>query len=170
MVFADGQEPLTPEVYRNVLRYAHGDADLVHRAYLAWREGERVWTPARCDFATFLRGAVRSLMSSDAKAGERSRIFLDEGIHKRGGVRSPEDLLSGAESEAIAAHAIACGVDDDAGLLAWSDAVLDLGGAGRRAEIASALGWEPAAASAARVKLQRRMSANMRRDGTSDWF
>jgi hypothetical protein len=101
---------------------------------------------------------IRSLLSTEVKANARDRAdFADDGIVEgRSDEPSPEAAVGDSERTAVIAAIEAC-VDgnDDLETFYWT--VLD--GHVRREDIAEKLGWTADRASAARVKLQRRLLA-----------
>jgi hypothetical protein len=134
--------------------------ELVNHAVDRCIEGKRHWykDAGYPNLESFLRWVIRSLLSTEIKADARDRAdFADDGIVEGNSDEpSPEDAVADRERTAVTAAVEAC-VDGDDDLEAFYMTVLD--GHVRREDIAETLGWTAERASAARVKLQRRLLA-----------
>ena len=129
-----------------------GPKELVDRAIERCLGGKRHWKKSSgCpDLEAFLRGVIKSLLSSAVKADGRNPAELDE----QGDVdRVDARGLDMVRTEIVAAIE-SCASDDDE-LTTFYLTVLD--GHTKREDIASALGWDAARVSRVRTKLQRRL-------------
>lgn len=146
---------------RKTAAHAMTPYELVNHAVDRCLEGKRHWYKDACypDLESFLRWQIRSLLSTEVKADARDRAdFADDGIVEgKSDEPSPEAAVADSERTAVIAAVEAC-VDGDDDLEAFYWTVLD--GHVRREDIAEKLGWTVERASAARVKLQRRLVAN----------
>jgi hypothetical protein len=130
---------------------------LVNTAIERCLDGSRTWDPKAVDLEGFLRGAIRSVASSEKeKSVGRSKhdeaataLSRDEAL-----IGSREDAQVEEEDRRALLEAVAACADEP-DLRAYLDAVLD--GNVKREEIAEALGWTGERVSAARIKLQRRL-------------
>lgn len=105
------------------------------------------------DLEAFLRGVIRSLLSSAVKADAREGADLDDD----GDVDQIDHAtVAGVTNDATEVAAVIehCAAEDE-DLAAFYVTVLD--GHTKREDIAAALGWDVARVSAARVKLQRKL-------------
>ena len=130
--------------------------ELVDLAIERCLSGKRHWKKqsGSQDLESFLRGVIKSLVSSAVKADKRDQAKLDEeGDVDRVDAATDVDLES-VRTEVVAA--IESCASDDEDLLAFYFAVVD-GHHTKREDIAAALGWDVTRVSAARVKLQRRL-------------
>lgn len=126
--------------------------ELVDLAIERCLTGKRHWKESSgyVDLESFLRGVIKSLVSSKKKADGRNPVELDEdGDVDRGDV----DAFMKQQTEIVAAVE-GCASDDDE-LTAFYLTVLD--GHTKREDIATALEWEVAKVSRVRNKLQRRL-------------
>ncbi len=121
-------------------------------------EGERHWYRSShySSLEYFLRGVIRSLLSSAVKADGRDKTDLDEQgvVDPPAETPAPDSRILDEARTAIVA-AVECCANDDAELSDFYLAVLD--GHTKRDDIATALGWDVDRVTAARVKLQRRL-------------
>jgi len=129
--------------------------------------GERRWDEeSPPELAGYLCGVIKSLISDERKAFRRDKADLvgeailevPDPVRRQG-----LDAIAGASDDdddegrtAICAAIEACAEGDET-LQLFRLAVLD--GNTKREDIASALGWSPDQASAARIKLQRRLTS-----------
>lgn len=126
--------------------------ELVDLAIERCLAGKRHWKKSSgyTDLESFLRGVIKSLVSSKKKADARNPVDLDEeGDVDRGGLH----VLAKQQSEIVAAIE-GCASDDDE-LTAFYLTVID--GHTKREDIATALGWRVAEVTRVRNKLQRRL-------------
>ncbi len=129
--------------------------ELVDLAIQRCLAGERHWRKDSPypDLESFLRGVIKSLLSSAVKADSRDVAGLaDDGNVDR--LDTSTDIAADGE-HTLVVEAISCCAQDDEDLTAFYLTVLD--GHTKREDIATALGWDVARATAARVKLQRRL-------------
>lgn len=130
--------------------------ELVDLAIERCLAGKRHWKKQSgyADLESFLRGVIKSLVSSAVNADKRDQADLDEeGDVDRVDVATDAGLESVRTDVVVAIERCA---SDDEDLSAFYFAVVD-GHHTKREDIAAALGWDVARVSAARVKLQRRL-------------
>lgn len=145
---------------RKTAAHAMTPYELVNHAVDRCIEGKRHWfkDAGYPNLESFLRWVIRSLLSTEIKADARDRAdFADDGnVEGTSDEPSPEDAVADRERSDVLAAVAAC-ADGDADLEAYYCTVLD--GHVRREDVAEQLGWTAERASAARVKLQRRLVA-----------
>jgi hypothetical protein len=133
--------------------------DLVNLAIDRSLARQRHWRKASSypDLESFLRGVIRSLLSSAVKAASRDQADFDDAgvVEPVSDDPSPEDETISAERREVVA-AVACCAQDDEDLSAYYRTVLE--GHAKPADIATALDWDVKRVSAARIKLQRRLT------------
>jgi len=146
---------------RKTAAHAMTPHELVNHAVDRCLQGKRRWykDAGYPSLESFLCWVIRSLLSTEIKADARDRAdFADDGIVEgRSDEPSPEDAVADGERTEVMAAIVAC-ADGDSDLEDFYMAVL--GGHVRREDIAEKLGWTVERASAARIKLQRRLLAH----------
>jgi hypothetical protein len=145
---------------RKTAAHAMTPYELVNHAVDRCIEGRRHWykDAGYPSLESFLRWVIRSLLSTEVKADARDRaeFSADGHVEGRSEEPSPEDAVADRERTTVIA-AVEASVDGDEDLEAFYWTVLD--GHVRREDIAEKLNWTAERASAARVKLQRRLVA-----------
>lgn len=145
---------------RKTAAHAMTPYELVNHAVDRCIEGKRHWykDAGYPSLESFLRWVIRSLLSTEIKANGRDRAdFAHDGVVEgKSDEPSPEDAVADSERSAVMIAVAACAEGDD-DLEAFYTTVLD--GHLRREDVAEKLGWTAERASAARVKLQRRLLA-----------
>jgi hypothetical protein len=118
--------------------------------------GKRHWKKQSgyTDLESFLRGVIKSLVSSAVKADKRDQADLDDDGDVDHVDAATDVGLESIRTELVAA--IESCASDDEDLVAFYFAVVD-GQHTKREDIAAALGWDVSRVSAARIKLQRRL-------------
>lgn len=131
---------------------------LVNTAVEHCLDGTRTWDASNVDLAGFLRGVIRSLTSSERKKHVRApRVMSDDSLAYEPSPRGdPERDAIEEERRAALLARFEGATADDPDLRALYLTILD--GVTKRDDLAAALGWTPERVSAARIKLQRRLS------------
>ena len=132
---------------------------LVQTAVEHCLDGTRTWDKGTVDLAGFLRGVIRSLTSSERKKHVRApREVSDTALeHDPSPAGTPESEALEEEGRVALLAALERAARGDPDLEALYLTVLD--GVTKREDIAGALGWDPGRVSAARIKLQRRLTS-----------
>ncbi len=131
--------------------------DVVNTAIYRCLNDRRKWTEnAPDDLEMFLRGVIKSIVSSAKKSAVRDRATAtaDAGAETAAEKPMPDEILAERGSSEILSAAAAC-VEGDDDLEMLYLAILT--GTSNREELANVLGWPVARVSAGRIKLQRRL-------------